>query len=87
MSEWQPLSALPPHQVGIGHRVIVFAPNIRDNGPVFEARLESDGSFEDPHYDRWSGSGATHWMPLPEPPDGVSVPLEQIRDDIGCEAI
>jgi hypothetical protein len=28
----------------------------------------------------------THWMPLPEPPMVVSVPLEQIRGDKGVES-
>lgn len=68
MSEWRPIETVPP-----GRRVIVFVPGMTvGNGDsdarVFEAIAEPDGSYQDPVYSEWNGPGATHWMPLPEPP-------------------
>jgi len=63
--EWLPINTLP---LG-GATVIVYVP--RDKRPVFEAEAFPDGSFEDPTYSEWDGNGATHWMPLPMPPEEV----------------
>jgi hypothetical protein len=58
---WQPIETAPNDE----RPVLVYVPGER---PVFEAIVTSEGWFYDPTYSEWDGKGATHWMPLPEPP-------------------
>lgn len=63
--EWHPIATVPA-----GQRVLVYRPFFSKDVPtVFEALAEPDGSYGDPVYSEWDGEGATHWMPLPDPPD------------------
>ena len=59
MAEWQPIETVPTET-----RVLIFDPTWR----VCEAFADPNGHYFDPRYDEWDGTGATHWMPLPEPP-------------------
>jgi hypothetical protein len=66
MAKWYPISTVPAinRQTHELPRVIVY------NGhAVFEARATKDGCYYDPVYDEWNGEGATHWCPLPDPPE------------------
>lgn len=68
---WQPIETVP-----IKQRVVVFVPtHTEGNGDsdprVLEAIAEPTGGFYDPVYSEWSGQGATHWMPLPAPPEAA----------------
>lgn len=62
MTGWQPIETVPA-----GKPVLVFVPG-DEARPVLEAQAYPDGRFYDPTYDEWCGDGATHWMPLPDPP-------------------
>jgi hypothetical protein len=64
MTEWQPIETIDPDLKG---SVIVYVPT-ETNRKVFEAIASPGGGYCDPVYDEWDGKGATHWMPLPEPP-------------------
>lgn len=64
MMEWKPIESVPMQGVD----AIVYAPKELEK-PVFEAFVFPSGTYYDPCYDEWSGEGATHWMPLPEPPN------------------
>lgn len=66
--KWMPIETVPEWE-----RVLVYCPINKTGDPscfvhVFEAKAEQNGFFYDPVYSEWDGSGATHWMPLPEPP-------------------
>jgi hypothetical protein len=61
MEDWQLIASVPNQE-----RVLVYAP--QQFPQVFEAIAEPDGSFSDPVYHEWDGTGATHWMPKPAPP-------------------
>lgn len=67
MNEWKPIETVPTAASNMDRapRVLIFDPieNI-----VCEARASANGDYYDPVYDEWSGTGATHWMPLPDPP-------------------
>lgn len=58
---WQPIETIPDDEE---LRVLIYDPK---HG-VCEARASKNGSYGDPVYWEWDGKGATHWMPLPEPP-------------------
>lgn len=60
MSEWKTIET-----VNDGDRVLVYMP---EGNLVCEALAYQDGSCGDPLYSEWSSDGATHWMPLPNPP-------------------
>jgi hypothetical protein len=53
---WQPIETAPCDD----HMVIIYW----ENGMMSVEDLDHDS---DPMY--WQGVGATHWMPLPEPPN------------------
>ena len=62
---WQPIETVPmPDKDGYGPRVLIYS---KQDG-VCEAKAYRDGDYHDPVYFEWTGKGATHWMPLPEPP-------------------
>jgi hypothetical protein len=76
IGEWQPIETAP---MDGETRVLVYHPG--GYHEVCEARLwrsRDEIVYQDPVYDEWNGSGATHWMPLPEPPkicsDTVATP-------------
>ncbi len=62
MSEWQPIETVEEYA-----RVLVYVPKNEDI-LVLEALACPNGKYYDPTYNEWDGVGATHWMPLPEPP-------------------
>ncbi len=75
MSKWQPIETVPPPGDKGGARVLIYDPTF---DLVMEARAYSDGRFFDPVYWEWDGTGATHWMPLPDPPCAVAQRDEEI---------
>lgn len=60
---WNPITTVPQNA-----RVLVFDPAMPSGREVFEATAKPDGTYHDPVYCEWDGTGATHWMPLPHPP-------------------
>jgi len=62
---WRPIETIPCNDPECSF--LIYAP-LSPQKQVFEARANKCGAFYDPVYDEWSGTGATHWMPLPEPP-------------------
>ncbi len=63
--KWQPIETAPD-----GERVLVFSPG--EELAVCEAIVDGGGRYYDPVYLEWDGRGATHWMPLPEPPKEIA---------------
>jgi len=63
MTKWQPIETLPDAYEDVP--VLIYDPV---EWGVCEARASRNGNYCDPVYYEWSYSGATHWMPLPDPP-------------------
>ena len=70
--EWQPIETAPKD----GLEILIYYPEWNnENGVVFAAEYDSgrigmediEGTWYAFHYGH-TGDGATHWMPLPEPP-------------------
>lgn len=58
----------PPH----GEPVLLFWPDWQDGSPCMEARPYSTGERLKNGYSNYSEHGsATHWMPLPAPPESA----------------
>lgn len=71
MSKWHPIETAPTDQW-----ILVYEPS--NYSPVLAVMLDEDGIWYEGEYGRaimgvnWmSDIGATHWMPLPEPPEGI----------------
>jgi hypothetical protein len=72
MSDWKLISNLPetdPKFLGNGIRVLMFSPQfgIR-TGEAFNAHGRKWANVGNLHGNAIDDWGATHWMPLPEPP-------------------
>ena len=65
MLDWKPIATVPDGD-GKKIRVLVYVPG--HIPPVFEADAAKNGTCDDPVDWEWRIKGATHWAPMPPPP-------------------
>lgn len=61
MRKWQPIGTAPKDD----NEVLLYSPD----GSIVIASWREDANMWDADFG-WVKTGPTHWMPLPEPPDG-----------------